>query len=84
MKKLIKVTKKHIRRGMRESKDSCPIALAMKEAGAFPELEVTNFMAFWRGRHSDLPRSARRFVKTFDAGRPVKAFNFYLTPEGRG
>ncbi len=81
---LINVNQKHIKTGRKNFKNktlfrarSCPVALALIDAG------VTNAVVLTARAYSDmgnhlLPRSVRRFINRFDHDEPVKPFNFYL------
>lgn len=81
MRELIKVTTNCIKDGIPKSGTCCPIALAIDEA--FPnkylcENVLYKTAEFKQGIRVDLPRSAQRFIKRFDADKSVKPFNFYL------
>ena len=90
MQKVISVTQKHINKGHREQRDSCPVALALLGNG-FDSVSVDEFSI--DGRHSDegdtgfvsfeSPRSVARFVRKFDrlGKKAVKPFNFKLNIE---
>ena len=81
----IKVTQKNIDKGYRGSCDTCPLALALKEAIPTARLVSvgTESIGFTREGQSrwkiiKLPPQARFFVDDFDAGKPVKPFEFDL------
>lgn len=66
---VVKVTAKHIARGKKKNDVSCPVALALRDAG-FPRGEL-------RDTYVDrFPRSIERFMDKFDRGQSVKPFNF--------
>jgi hypothetical protein len=77
----VKVTKDHIKRGEQESAAHCPVALAVrdymkgyKDGTIFVDheiIEIGHFSFF-------SPRSVARFIRKYDAGRPVKPFTFTL------
>ena len=86
----IEVTAKHLKKGKKHQCGLCPIALAMADAG-LEEPRVYAYIAYsgpmamdlnFGNRQSwDLPRSAQRFVQSFDAGRKTaKPFTFFLSP----
>lgn len=85
MRKLIKVTKKHINLGESGHPRSCPIALAAIEQLAqeasvgFSTISFKDTNWLFTSLHS-LPRSAQRFIRKFDkyGKKAVKPFNFYL------
>lgn len=73
----IRVMRRHIKEGIRTSRFKCPIALAFnEETGGVADVhrhtlwDVSDFY--------DLPRSAQRFIRSFDQGKPVKPFSFTL------
>lgn len=81
--KLIKVRAKHIKAGIPNKCNSCPVALAIKEQ------IKTNYVAVFKNQISlnkgynntiHMPRSVFRFVNKFDneGRKAVKPFNFYL------
>jgi hypothetical protein len=70
----VEVTQLHIERGVRHQNDSCPLALALHDAG-YPEARVYGWT--WNPTENDMVASpgrsaavlseeARRFVRTFD------------------
>lgn len=79
MKLKINVTQQNIIKGRKYTSKSCPIALAFKEAG-IKKVEVKNLQFLLRKSEDsimyDLPRMARKFIRAFDEGRPVKPFSF--------
>ena len=83
MKKLIKVTQKHIDKGEPTKARFCPITLAVADATGGLHVATGNIITSWhdpvRGHRSgELPRSAKRFISKFDSKNKVKPFNFYL------
>lgn len=82
----IEVTAKHIKQGQPKQCGKCPIALAMEDAGIIDSLVFADQAsgrndAMGYRMHYDLPRSAQRFVQSFDAGRQTaKPFTFFLSP----
>jgi hypothetical protein len=78
----VRVTKEHIQRGRRGEEESCPLALAVREAGYHGALvgELS-----WRP-HPDihewntlqLPEAASQFIRLFDNNLPVKPATFRL------
>lgn len=81
--KRINVTQFHIDSGKRDKPKSCPIALAMKDAGFSSVQVVQDFITYKEGRniffsvyHS---RETLDFIKQFDTGEvPVKPFSFNI------
>ncbi len=92
MKKLIRVTQEDIRKGKAGTYQGCPVALAVSRVLPFYSCSITPFKALFQINSpevssqwviAELPKSAARFVERFDAGKPVKPFNFYLDiPDG--
>jgi len=83
MRKLIHVKAKHIRAGKPGIFGECAIALAAKDAGfPFPRVysdELTFDHKELIRYTTDLPRSARRFVKRFDKRKAnCKPFRFFV------
>jgi hypothetical protein len=83
MRRLIRVTQKHIDEGEPFQAELCPIALALKETLGV-RWTVNNYTA-WRtsdpiGSRSahELSASAEKFIRDFDAGHPVEPFSFYF------
>ena len=77
MSRTFQVTGKHIREGKPNILYACPIALSLNEATGCATsvgVEVVRI----GGDFYDLPRSVQRFIKRFDAGKPVKPFRFRL------
>lgn len=76
---IIKVTKKHIKRGRPADGRQCPIALALKDA-TFPNPLVREKYIMIEGDYYErifiLSQSCKQFIKKFDAGGPVKPFSF--------
>jgi hypothetical protein len=86
MQKVISVTQKHINKGIREERDSCPVALALLDNG-FDFVSVDQISIDWRINNNAVnvasPRSVARFVTKFDklGKKAVKPFNFKLNVE---
>lgn len=87
----IKVTQQHIDAGQPHSSVSCPIALAISDNEIALNLRVgvgltTANLYMWSQTDNSLhhvadavmPQNAERFVAEFDAGKPVKPFEFNL------
>lgn len=57
---------------------SCPVAHGAKIALPRYDVAVGNFTIFLDHGYKDihLPKSAQRFIERFDAGKPVKPFEF--------
>jgi hypothetical protein len=74
---VVKVCQGDINSGVPENATSCPIARALrsivKDVNGY---EVLQDQIQIRGKIMALPKSARKFIKKFDAGDPVKPFNF--------
>lgn len=77
MKKLIKVTKEHIKDGIKES-TLCPIALALKGYLVKPFINDSIKDIAHINKKYNYPKSVRSFFLKFDSHIPVKPFNFYL------
>lgn len=74
----IKVTQRHIDKGIPDAGDACPIACALQEAG-FQGVHVGEDYARACGKQTYyLPREARMFVARFDAMDPVEPFEFEI------
>ena len=74
----IKITKEHIRKGVRGSACECPIALALKETLITNNVHVD--MDGMRVNHVSyaLDKKDRKFIERFDAGMPVRPYDFDL------
>lgn len=65
----IKVTKEHIENGKPCDGESCPIALALKEAGVInPHVEADFFWFKDSVQCYDLPPTVSAFINVFDLG----------------
>ena len=86
MKKLIKVTQKHINKGCKYAENGCPIALALAEALGTPKVAAGDLGIKIAGTVYESPRSVARFVSKFDklGKKGVKPFNFILDYDSRG
>ena len=73
----IYVTSEDIEHGVRMDCTRCPVGLAMWRSSGMP-CYVTYFFATMRGQTFRLPLKARDFVRSFDAGLPVKPLEFEL------
>lgn len=77
----IKVTAEHIRRGLRGISFSCPISLALEDAG-IEELFVGKTVLFsFNKKEIPLSKEAQKFVYDFDNNLPIKPFEFELKDE---
>lgn len=76
----IHVTSEDIRDGQCIN-DGCPVALALKRTTG--KVHNVGFLTLmdknWK-RIADAPRSVQRFVRRFDANKPVQPFTFFLQP----
>lgn len=81
---IIRVTQQNIDNGVRQQYDACPVALALRDATA-REWQVTkNYAQYALGSLIlALPETARDFIRSFDAGREVRPFEFDLLLEGK-
>lgn len=79
MKNFISVELKHIKRGKRKDSLLCPVALAIREqVSSVWHLQASyKFLDVNYARYHT-PRSVLRFMRKFDAAKPVKPFNFIL------
>lgn len=80
---IIKVTNKHIKKYKRRnlSCTKCPVALAVAERIGGVTWVSDRCISLDLGhtiKHIKAPRSVTRFVKSHDAGRPIRPFNFKL------
>lgn len=86
---VVDVKRKHIKEGTTESATTCPIALALMPMVAktpwvqgnsvkLVDRDTIYYVHASHRRRSILPAAARRFIKRFDAGKPVKPFKFKL------
>jgi hypothetical protein len=84
MRKLIKVSSEHIKKGTPVGGRLCPIALALKDAG-FTDVDVDDesIQATKDGLfiYTGTPKRAATFVRKFDNEKKVAPFNFYLEYE---
>ena len=77
MRLTITVTSDDIANGKPGQATSCPVALGAYRAGVAEALVGPREIRYGRG-WVPLPRSAIRFVRAFDHGRPVAPFRFRL------
>ena len=81
MRRKIVVNADAIEYGVPKNSVLCAVSLAIGPgvhvdyAGFWVETEMREFFSRWTG---ELPERASRFVRRFDAGRPVKPFSFWL------
>lgn len=73
----ISVEQKHINKGTKADIISCPINLAC--ITKYPDAYTGTTIIFLDGKEYFLPKTAQKFIRDFDAGRPVKPFTFKLT-----
>lgn len=66
----VKVTAKHIAKGLSGSTQYCPVALALKENG-FESAVVSETYAIVKGTYYYFRRGTQ-FIKNFDEGKKVK------------
>ena len=79
---IISVTQEDIDKGVLSSIDDCAIAIALRrKVGGYGIAKSYVFTAL--GSVVRLPNNARRFIAKFDAGLPVKPFNFRLNVEAK-
>lgn len=81
MRKLIEVKEKHIKNGLPCKSASCPIALALNDAGYQRVLVDTNVVRINSGSYIGLPTRVKRFIQKFDRHKPVKPFKFWFNQE---
>lgn len=78
----IEVTEQHIKKGNAGSCGSCPIALALKDAGfKHPVVDHSSFCYIMVGggiKKLSLPYNAIDFIVRFDSGKKVHPFSFEL------
>ena len=84
MKIKVKVTKTDIKRGIRESPTSCPVARAIDRAAGRPcalvghtEINIVCSDAFGRQR-IEIPNSVKKWIHRFDLDKVCLPFNFML------
>jgi hypothetical protein len=79
----IEVTSKHIKKGVKQDAESCPIALAIRGL-KLRNVEVggddVDYTKGGKKFQAILPQRARNFVASFDIGKEVKPFSFTLAP----
>lgn len=75
MKTSIKVTADHIARGLHDNCYSCPIALAVIDAGGSGVMVELQRVSTVHSRF-DLPPEAQEWVSRFDDHKPVQPFSF--------
>jgi len=76
----ISVKQKHIDKGVRESSEFCPIALACKDGGINVPIVNRMISGYFVNRYIcvDVPQKACYFIAAFDKGRKVEPFSFEL------
>lgn len=82
----VRVQQDHIERGVKANPRLHPVALALLDAG-LREAEIDS-VGFWYKRDDgfswasgEVPPSVVKFLKEFDAGRPVAPFQFEIFVE---
>lgn len=77
----IRVTAENVRKGVRNSFTNCPISLALINSGIKGFVASTTVLSelFGGSPIFSLPRSAQRFIKSFDLGKAMKPFTFFIT-----
>jgi len=82
---IVKVTQEHIDTGNRGSRspESCPVALAMKDAGMHYPWVDSEYISFFdaEAHQEPTPPLVALFIMDFDAGEPVEPFEFELEAE---
>ncbi len=79
----IQVTAEDIAMGTRGWAYYCPIALAWKrQSGHRAAVSAGSLKDTHTLQWHSLPRSAQRFIKAFDNGKPVEPFEFKIDLEG--
>lgn len=78
----IRVTKEHIKKGIRTSPSQCPVARALKAKGLV-NVGVTEDDINWNKRGGPYqwaatPPTVTEFIRAFDKKQPVKPFSFQL------
>jgi hypothetical protein len=79
---IVNVTAKHIARGKARTATSCPVALAMEDAGfSTAAVGPSTFLGRWHDEeiHGETPPEVRAFVAAFDMDLSVSPFTFTLT-----
>ena len=68
----------HIQRGMAANSGSCPVALALRDAGFRGALVDSVTVCWGRGlkKEAAIPTRIGDFITAVDAGRPVKPTSF--------
>jgi len=81
----VRVTKKRIENGIRDSCDSCPIALSIQCKPGMEHCSVDrSHLCLENGDSIKLPPEARQFIRQFDKGKPVAPIAFKLKlPEAK-
>jgi len=79
----ITVTAEHIARGVADSCDHCPVALAIREAlphgpGLWVDSAHVTVGKPGHWTEVDLPDTVTHFIEAFDGGDPVRPFTFDL------
>ena len=75
----LKVTQRHIDKGIPNNHCFCPIALACQDAGMlFPEVSFWNIVD--RDRVYLTGLKTLKFISDFDRGKKVKPFSLWMIP----
>lgn len=75
----ISIAPRHIRCGTKGSMESCPIALAIKEALLTDNVKVDGSGIFINERKYEVDKKDLRFIERFDNGERVSPYSFELT-----
>lgn len=74
----IQVKREDIKHGVHQSKNSCPVARAIKRCLATTNVFVNNSTALIDGKRFFLPKNAQKFIWQFDMDQSVLPLDFQL------
>ena len=79
---LVKVTKQDIEKGVSGDSRWCPISHSLRRAGFYSvQVELDNIAV--NGERYPVSTAAQKFIKHFDADRPVKPTTFLIKGQAR-
>ena len=80
---IVKITKAHIRDGVRGSECNCPIGLALQDALLTSEVSVTADRILVNNISFEVDKRDLRFMERFDSGERVRPYSFSITRPNR-
>ena len=78
----VRVLRRHIKKGNKDTITMCPIALALKDMGFnLPRVYACGSIRHTRNTYAEYNTMVANFIDSFDSGKPVSPFSFKLRIE---